>query len=304
MFFHSTNTILRNSYLINNTPNFSTYFMENEFLDMESPFQPSFSSQEEISSLSDDTKSRSSFWQRHSITSSLPLEENEDDSKDQSSSNLFSLESLQEKEQEKKPLFEVVYPKKDLLFSKTENNSGLISIEETEETFLKRKRLLIRKPRKDNQDNMRKKIKRGFFNTALINILNQKLESFGSSKYFEKFPQFFVSDVNQKRNKKIFGMTLREVLVEKKLYIHEENSGFNNYSHNLKVVQSEEIKENEEFKKILDKTIRELYEEYINSDEFKIGEINGLRKKEMTDEYIERYIYLANHFIEFLFQKN
>ena len=276
--------------------------MENEFLDMENPFQPSFSSQEEISSLSDDTKSRSSFWQRHSMTSSLPLEENEDDSKDQSSSNLFSLESLQEKEQEKKPLFEVVYPKKDLLFSKTENNSGLISIEETEETFLKRKRLPIRKPRKDNQDNMRKKIKRGFFNTALINILNQKLESFGSSKYFEKFPQFFVSDVNQKRNKEIFSMTLSEILEKKELYENEQKSGFENYFHNLKVVQSEDIKENEEFKIIFKKKICELYEEYLNSDEFKIGEINRLKEKNMADDYIARYIYLANHLIEFLFQ--
>ena len=302
MFFNTTNTNLRNSYLINNTPNFSTYFMENEFLDMESPFQPSFSSKEEISSLSDDTKSRSSFWQRHSITSSLPLEENEDDSKDQSSSNLFSLESLQEKEQEKKPLFEVVYPKKDLLFSKTEKNSGLISIEETDETFLKRKRLPIRKPRKDNQDNMRKKIKRGFFNTALINILNQKLESFGSSKYFEKFPQFFVSDVNQKRNKEIFSMTLSEILEKKELYENEQKSGFENYSHNLKVVQSEDIKENEEFKIIFKKTICELYEEYLNSDEFKIGEINRLKEKNMAYDYIARYIYLANHLIEFLFQ--
>ena len=35
MLFDSTNTILINSFLINNTPNFSTYFMENEFLDME-----------------------------------------------------------------------------------------------------------------------------------------------------------------------------------------------------------------------------------------------------------------------------
>ena len=302
MFFNTTNTILRNSYLINNTPNFSTYFMENEFLDMENPFQPSFSSQEEISSLSDDTKSRSSFWQKHSMTSSLPLEENEDDLNEQSSSNLFSLESLQEKEQEKKPLFEVVYPKKDLLFSKTENNSGLISIEETEETFLKRKRLPIRKPRKDNQDNMRKKIKRGFFNTALINILNQKLESFGSSKYFEKFPQFFVSDVNQKRNKEIFSMTLSEILEKKALYENEQKSGFENYFHNLKVVQSEDIKENEEFKKIFKKTICELYEEYLNSDEFKIGEINRLKEKNMADDYIARYIYLANHLIEFLFQ--
>ena len=78
--------------------------------------------------------------------------------------------------------------------------------------------------------------------------------------------------------------------------------GFNNYLHNLKVIQSEGIKENKEFKKILNKTIRELNEEYINYDEFKIGEINRLKEKKMEDDYIKRYISLANNFIEFLFQ--
>ena len=71
---------------------------------------------------------------------------------------------------------------------------------------------------------------------------------------------------------------------------------------NLDVLKSEEVKENEEIKKTLNKSIRKFYEEYINSVEFKIDEINRLRKKEMNDDYIKRYIYLANHFIEFLLQ--
>ena len=66
--------------------------------------------------------------------------------------------------------------------------------------MLKRKRFMERRPRKENQDNIRKKIKRGFFNSALIKKLNEKLKSIGSRKYFRKFPQHFVSDVNQKRN--------------------------------------------------------------------------------------------------------
>ena len=68
------------------------------------------------------------------------------------------------------------------------------------------------------------------------------------------------------------------------------------------MVQSEEIMENEEFKKILNKTFRELYTEYINSDEFNIDEINRLQEKKMGDEYINRYKYLAKNFIEFLSQ--
>ena len=50
---------------------------------------------------------------------------------------------------------------------------------------------------------------------------------------------------------------------------------------------------------IMNKTICELYEEYINSDEFKINEINRLKNNKMQDEYITKYISLAKNLIEF-----
>ena len=80
-----------------------------------------------------------------------------------------------------------------------------------------------------------------------------------------------------------------------KLIEHE----LKNYYHNLKVVKNKEIQENEEFKKILNKKYYELFEEYINSDEFIIDEINRLKKNKMHNTYIEKYIYLAENFIEF-----
>ena len=45
------------------------------------------------------------------------------------------------------------------------------------------------------------------------------------------------------------------------------------------------------------KTFYQLYEEYINSNEFN-DEINRL-KKNNGDEYIAKYIYLAKNLIEF-----
>ena len=185
------------------------------------------------------------------------------------------------------------------LFSNTENNSVL---DKQEANFISRKRCRERRPRKENQDNMRKKIKRGFFNNALLKKLNDKLRSIGSKKYLERFPQYFASDVNQKRNHDILNMTLGEIFLKKELYIHENEKGLSNYLHNLRVVQSEEIKENEEFKKILKKKFLELYEEYINSDEFKIDEINRLKQKKLPEDYITRYIYLAKNLIEFFSQ--
>ena len=97
-------------------------------------------------------------------------------------------------------------------------------------------------------------------------------------------------------------MTLREIFENKELYINEDKEGLYNYLNNLKVVQNEEIKENTELKIIFNKTIYELYEEYINSDEFKIIEINRLKEKKMQDDYIKRYINLARYLILFFTQ--
>ena len=96
-------------------------------------------------------------------------------------------------------------------------------------------------------------------------------------------------------------MTLLEMFEKKELYANENEEGLFKYEHNLKMVQSEEIKENEEFKKILNKTFSELYTEYINSDEFN-NEINRLKEKKIQDDYIKRYINLARYLILFFTQ--
>ena len=155
-----------------------------------------------------------------------------------------------------------------------------------------------RRARKEDKDDIRVKIKRAFYNISLRNKLNNKLKSIGSKKYFEKFPKHFASDPNKKRNKEILNMTLNQIFEKKELYNYEDDCGKTKYLHNLKTVQNEEIKKNEEFQKILNKTFRELFEEYINSDEFKIDEINRLKKKN-GDEYIKKYKELAENLIEF-----
>ena len=184
---------------------------------------------------------------------------------------------------------------KSNLFSNIESNSILVK---EGQGMLKRKRFHEKRPRKENLDNIRRKIKRGFFNLALIKKLNEKLKRIGSNIYLKKFPQNFVSDVNQKRNKEIFGMTLGEIFCKKELYLRENKEGLNNYINNLKVIEKEEVK-NKEFKKILKKPIRELYEEYINSNEFNVIEINRLKEKKIEDKYIEKYIIIARYLISF-----
>ena len=197
--------------------------------------------------------------------------------------------------EEKNPekIFEVKKRMNNSLFNNIENESTEVSLN-SGITSIKRKRNKEKRRRRDNSDNIRKKIKGGFFNGALIKRLNFILKQNRSKLYFVKFHQKFISNITRKSNKKFLNMTLLEIFEKKEVY----SSNDLNFKHNLKVVQTKEIKENEELKEILNKKYCELFEEYINSKEFNIDEINRLEEK-FDDSYIESYKNLARHFIEF-----
>ena len=184
---------------------------------------------------------------------------------------------------EKKDVFQVIYPNRD-------------------KSFLKRKKYPKGRSHDDRLDNIRVRIKRTFFNYILLTKLNENLKRIGSNKYFQKFPQHLVSDIDRKRNKEIFGLTLRKFIENEELNCNEKKNNLGNYNHNLDVLKDNKVKASLEFQKIIDKTIKQLYEEYINSDEFKINEINRLKyvKKE-NDEYIKTYKEVSKKLLEFFF---
>ena len=181
-----------------------------------------------------------------------------------------------------------------LLFNKVKK--VLTPVEEKK--FLQNKRCKKRRPRKDYNDNIRVKIKRRFLNHALKDKLNITLKKFGCRKCFDFFPKKFSSDIDKVRNKRILNMTLNEIYMNKELYKLEKEEGLSKYNRNLVVVESGEIKNNGKLQKIFNKTFSQLYEEYINSDIFNIGEINRLKKKYEND-YIERYKILSKNLIYF-----
>ena len=166
--------------------------------------------------------------------------------------------------------------------------------------FIQKKRRKIKGPRKGNSDNMRLKIKRCFYRN-LKKKLNNILKKSGSRKYFEFFPSKFSSEINRKKCKIIVNMTLNEIFLDKNLYKNENEDGLRKYKHNSNVVKSEEVKNNEKLKEILNKTFRQLYEDYINSDDFKVDEINRLKKNNEEDNYyyIEKYKITAKNLINF-----
>jgi len=191
-------------------------------------------------------------------------------------------------------IFDVIYPGKYSVFTRPENDLSYLLKEE--EMLCQRKIYNIRRKRRENNDNIRKKIKRGFFNKGLIHKLNMILKNQNINSYFEIFQQHFVGNVTKRTNNQLMNMTLEEIFEKKELY---QESELKTYKHNLNLVKSIEIQENKEIKNILNKKLYLIFEEYINSKEFLIDEINRLKIKKMDNEYIQRYIYLTKHFIEF-----
>ena len=311
MFSKNNNTLLSKFLKINFNEDYSLDDDEDNSLNIEDSFNKNFISKENEKNnelyLFNNDDANTVFSSIFSFNRFMPVNESDNrklldnaliqKNKLSSDNKENSLKNLENRE--KKRIFGIVYKKKETLFTLVDNNT---LINKENEYLLKRKRMPFRRQRKDNVDNIRKKIKRGFFNKSLIYKLNEKLKDIGSNKYFEKFPPHFVSDIDQKRNKEVFEMTLAELFQNKEVYNYENKKGLNNYLHNMKVVTNEDINENFEFRNIMERTIGELYEEYINSYEFKTLEINRLKNNKMKDDYVNRYIYLANHLIEFFSQ--
>ena len=155
----------------------------------------------------------------------------------------------------------------------------------------KMKRQRNQRVRKYNADNNRRKIKRNLFNTHIRNSLNKKLAYLGISLSFRKLNEKFVTDVNSHRSIEMLNMTLKEIYENKDNYDKPEH-----YEKNKKVI--DKIKDNIEFKDILNKKYGEIFEEFINSKEFNFDEIKKLKSKKEED-YIQNYIYVVRHFFNY-----
>ena len=146
---------------------------------------------------------------------------------------------------------------------------------------------------------IRVNIKRTFMNLYLLEALNEKLKKAGFITPFSKFPQSFVINVAKDANKILMNMTLKEIFTNEELYKDRKN-----FEHNKTIVEDIVNKGNPELNMILNRKFRCLFEEYLNSEEFGIDEINKLKNTENKNEdyYIEKYVYLTKHFIEFCTQ--
>ena len=90
--------------------------------------------------------------------------------------------------------------------------------------------------RKENADNIRKKIKARFLKD-LRNTINKRLEIAGSNKFFKLLPQSFITNISKPKNKPILDLTFKEIFT-KNFCENGKKCGpdLKNYHHNLAVL--------------------------------------------------------------------
>jgi hypothetical protein len=167
--------------------------------------------------------------------------------------------------------------------------------------FAVKKRSSFRLPNRRQKHYIRVNIKRTFMNRYLLNALNKKLRKAGFNTVFLKFPQSLANNVAKDFNKILLNMRLKEIFRAKDLY---RDINKTNYKHNLKLVEQIEERGNPELNMILNVKFRVLFEEYVNSEEFRIAEIKRIKKSKLKNDayYEKKYIYLAKQFIKFCCQ--
>ena len=156
--------------------------------------------------------------------------------------------------------------------------------------------------RKENSDNIRKKIKSRFLK-VLKNTVNERLKIAGSKKFFKFLPQKFVSNITKEKNKFILDLTFKDLFSKNFFDEEEENpTHIENYYHNLQVLdyleQNDDISEKSNFNIIKNMKFRQIFNEYLKSKEFEM-EIELLKQEKESDKYIKDYIFKACDLIDF-----
>ena len=175
---------------------------------------------------------------------------------------------------------------KKYLFSNVRNYES--NKREIKDIKKKRERFEHLRKRYKNTDLILKKITTSFINKYLIKAINNK----SNKIFFDKANKELIKSITYQKDKETnLNMTLKQLFMKANLYKKQ-----------FDILEKEKNKEIEE---ILNTTYFDLFKEYVNSDEFKIKEINRLKKKENTSEewYINRYIYLSENFFEYKTKK-
>jgi hypothetical protein len=140
------------------------------------------------------------------------------------------------------------------------------------------------------KDNILAKIMRKFWNKHFIRKMTKTIKDAGSKHCFERFPQKFVLSTFYKKNKKIWKMNLIEIFKE---------NGFTKYLNIIDKLKEDKNIKNDSWANIfISMNIGDIYDDYLDSDEFK-RIIRKLEEKYEKD-YIEKFQNYAKNFAKIL----
>ena len=124
-------------------------------------------------------------------------------------------------------------------------------------------------------------------------------KAFGCKFCLYNFPKAFIRELIKKSKRIYLDYSLERLLEDEELYKNKDSEGY--YSKNLKIIneikseKNKDIMEKNGYNKILKMKYKELFEEYLKSDEFqkKIEQLNSKNKKAA-----ENFAYCSNSFIK------
>ena len=160
-----------------------------------------------------------------------------------------------------------------------------------------------KKTRKEMPDEIRKKIKSRFFKD-LRKFINKLFTENDIEKKLEFLPQDFISNISKPENKSMLDKTLEQIILENSDDNSENENNEDKNKNNLILLDFLKAKENQNKCKIrkiyniFNTKIRELFNEYLKSDEFEQSIIR-LKEEGNYSEYIKDYIIKAEEFVNY-----
>jgi hypothetical protein len=160
-----------------------------------------------------------------------------------------------------------------------------------------------KKTRKEMPDEIRKKIKSRFFKD-LRKFINKLFTENDIEKKLEFLPQDFISNISKLENKSMLDKTLEQIILENSDDNSENDDNEDKNKNNLILLDFLKEKENQNKYKIrkiyniFNTKIRELFNEYLKSDEFEQSIIR-LKEEGNYSEYIKDYIIKAEEFVNY-----
>lgn len=163
----------------------------------------------------------------------------------------------------------------------------------------KRNRNDSEKIKYERENNSRKMVGRNFFNGFFLNLIIQMISICNIHSYIEKLPKKFIFNAVKKESKDIINYSFETLINNAESYKVKDSSKINDPSY-LGIMEQINLDENKiklkkkGYDKYLKMNFKELYEEYLKSEERK-KQIEKLKPKKGESE---KFKYLSNVFIQ------